>query len=192
MDRLFGSAAILAGGESSRMGFDKALLANRCGRQNLELLVESLSAHFYDVFIVRRRGLFDDTPMPPGVRIVYDDMGESGPMTGIVSALANCACEFAFICACDAQPIHPAYLDLLIRLTNENTGRDAVLPRVNGYIQPFWSFYGARLLPQARAEVISKQQSPFRFIKNRDIYVVEENVITDAGVPTAMFSNRND
>ena len=185
-----GSAAILAGGESRRMGFDKALLAARDGGSNLDALAESLSARFSDIFIVRRRGLFELTPLPPSVRVVYDDMDEPGPMAGVVSAMANSISNYVFICACDAQPVHPAYLDFIIGLTAA-TPRDAVLPRVGGYIQPFWSMYGVHMLPDARAAVKSNLQSPYRFIQSRDIYIIEEDAISAAGVPASMFSNRN-
>jgi molybdopterin-guanine dinucleotide biosynthesis protein A len=190
MDHNFRSAAILAGGKSRRMGFDKALLAERRGRRNLDLLAESLYVRFPDTFVVRRRGLYEETPLPPGLRVAYDDMEESGPLTGIASAMAHSASGYVFVCACDAQPIFPAYLDLLIRMAIANPG-DAVLPRVGGYIQPFWSLYGVHLLPLARADVLSKQQSPFRFIKSRDVFVIEEEAIAAAGVPASMFSNQN-
>jgi len=189
-DQDIGSAAILAGGESRRMGYDKALLASRDGGSNLDALAGSLAARFCDVFVVRRRGLYEHTPLPRGVRVAYDDMDEPGPMTGVVSAMANSESKYVFICACDAQPVSPAYLDLLTGLTAANP-RDAVLPRVGGYIQPFWAMYGAHMLPGARAAVKSGRQSPFRFIQNRDIYIIEENVIAAAGVPASMFSNRN-
>ena len=188
---LIRSAAILAGGESRRMGFDKALLAAPDGRRNLDLLAESLSVRYSDVFIVRRRGLYDQTALPRGIRVVYDDMEESGPMTGISAAMAYSLSEYVFVCACDTQPIQSAYLDLINGLTAEFRG-DAILPRIGGYIQPFWAQYGVHLLPDARAVVKSKRQSPYRFIKDRNIHIIEENAIASAGIPLSMFTNRND
>jgi len=172
------------------MGYDKALLCDSDGRRNLDLLVESLHARYSDVFIVRRFGLYEQTPLPPGIRVVYDDMEESGPMTGVVSALAHSESKYVFICACDAQPILAAYLDLLIERTAENHA-DAVMPRVGGYIQPFWSHYGVHLLPHARQAVKAKRQSPFRFTQNHGTHIIEEVAIVAAGVPITMFSNRN-
>jgi len=190
-NRAVRSAAILAGGNSRRMGFDKALLTARDGRRNLDLLAESLAARFADVFIVRRRGLYEQSPLPSGVRVVYDDMEEAGPLTGVVSAMAHGAGQYVFVCACDAQPVQSAYLDLINGLTAEFRG-DAVLPRIGGYIQPFWAQYGVHLLPDARAVVKSKRQSPYRFIKDRNIHIIEENAIASAGIPLSMFTNRND
>jgi molybdopterin-guanine dinucleotide biosynthesis protein A len=184
------SAAVLAGGEGRRMGFDKALLESPDGRSNLELLTDSLSARFDDVFVVRRRGLYEDSPLPPGVRVVYDIMDEPGPLTGIVSAMSYCECAYVFVCACDAQPILPAYLDMIIECA-ETYSCDAVLPRIGGFVQPFWSLYNTRMLPYARAAVTAGLQSPYRFIRYHNIHIMEESDVAAGGVPIAMFSNRN-
>lgn len=213
------SAAILAGGESRRMGYDKALLTAPGGKSNLRLLADSLSAHYGDVFIVRRRGVFEGSALPAGVRVVFDDMDEPGPMTGFVSALANAEGEYVFVCACDARPVLCAYMDLIDgricrQKDMQNNGRvyaqksisggerdyaqvkpdsyDAVLPRTGGLIQPFWSLYNKRLLPQARAAVLAKRQSIFRFIEKRFIYIIEESEIVEAGIPASMFANQNE
>ena len=248
-NRAVRSAAILAGGNSRRMGFDKALLTARDGRRNLDLLAESLAARFADVFIVRRRGLYEQSPLPSGVRVVYDDMEEAGPLTGVVSAMAHGAGQYVFVCACDAWPVPATYLHLIISRTDTYAADaakaanaadatnaanvvygadaanaicaanaaetadaanaansayiatstdaacaavDAVLPRVGGYIQPFWAVYGVHLLPQARAAASSGRQSPFRFIENRNIRIIEEDEIAAAGISLSMFSNRND
>ena len=190
MGDLLRSAAVLAGGEGRRMGYDKALLAADGGQSSLKLLTDSLSVYFPDVFIVRRRGLYEDSRLPRGVRVVYDEIGESGPMTGLASALANCAGGYVFVCACDAAPVLPVYIGLVERRAGAG-GFDAVLPRIGGFIQPFWSLYGARLLPCARAAALSGRQSIFRFIENRNTHIIEEADIADAGVPASMFSNRN-
>ena len=51
---LFGTTAILAGGKSSRMGFDKQLLMEN-DRRILEQVVEILKQEFSDILIVTAR-----------------------------------------------------------------------------------------------------------------------------------------
>ncbi|HQD42520.1 MAG TPA: NTP transferase domain-containing protein, partial [Bacillota bacterium] len=48
---LFGTAIILAGGKSTRMGFDKALL-NICGRPVVQMIMNQLRKTFDDIVVV--------------------------------------------------------------------------------------------------------------------------------------------
>lgn len=185
------SAAILAGGEGKRMGFDKALITLADGRSNLELLAASLASHFEDVFVVRRPHLYTDSPLTPSLRVVYDGDGAPGPLTGVVSALSNAAGgAYVFIVACDAQPVSPAYLDLITGVA-QGAQRPAILPQVGGFIQPFWGLYSLTLLDDAQNAVRDGIQSPYRFVKDRGIRILTEAELLAAGVPLSMFSNRN-
>jgi len=91
------SGIILAGGRSSRMGRDKALLEYR-GKTFIEILVDKLNAVFEDVFIISdRKRAFEFA----GVRIFEDIYKNRGPMGGIHSALKNAPTDRVFVVPCD-------------------------------------------------------------------------------------------
>ena len=61
----FGSAIILAGGKSMRMGFDKQFLKLE-NKSNVELLIEKLSPLFSDFIIVTNKpNEYDDKNVSP-------------------------------------------------------------------------------------------------------------------------------
>ncbi len=76
---------VLAGGQSRRMGHDKALLL-REGRSQLAFAVELLQEQLQDVFVSTRAGQGDESERKRYPQIVdaYDDLG---PMAGILTAL---------------------------------------------------------------------------------------------------------
>ncbi len=91
------SAAILAGGQSRRMGRDKALLEVR-GRTLVERVAERLAAVADEVFVVS----------PPragyerfGLRIVPDRYPDAGSLGGIYTAVAEASHDYCLVVACD-------------------------------------------------------------------------------------------
>lgn len=190
MDMTFGSAAILAGGEGRRMGYDKALLTLPDGSSNLLNLAGQLEACFSHVFIVRRRGIYADTPLPGQYPVVYDAFDAPGPLSGLHAALCEARSEYVFVVACDAGDVDPAYISLL---QQEVTRLEppAVLPRVGEFVQPFWAFYRTDLAQDIAYAVAEGQQSPFRFIRQYEPLIISESQWRAAGVEESMFTNRN-
>ena len=80
---LFGTAAILAGGKSTRMGFDKQLLMDGDLRI-LETVIETLKQEFSDIVIVTARPELYESM---GVRIFQDEYQGKGPLAGVHAAL---------------------------------------------------------------------------------------------------------
>jgi molybdopterin-guanine dinucleotide biosynthesis protein A len=127
-------AVILAGGKSSRMGRDKALL--RLGRETfLEKILAQLS-RFPEIFIsASREG--DYTRF--GVPVVLDLYPGKGPMGGLYSALVICRSPALLAIGCD-KPLFEAALGhwLISRLE----GFDAAVPITrDGRVQPLCAVY---------------------------------------------------
>lgn len=93
-------AIILAGGKSSRMGRDKALM-NLGGKAVIQYVADSLSKVFNDVFISGNHP--DYLAFGP---LIEDVFSEKGPMGGICSALEYCR-EDIFVCSCDMPFVSP-------------------------------------------------------------------------------------
>jgi molybdopterin-guanine dinucleotide biosynthesis protein A len=130
------SLVIQAGGESRRMGADKALLPflgkplilrplNRLAGIADEILVTSNHPEGY-----RFLGL---SPIPD----VFPGMGALG---GLYTALSAAGHPFVAVVACDMPFASPEIFALELLLARE-TGADAVIPRSAGGTEPFHAVY---------------------------------------------------
>jgi molybdopterin-guanine dinucleotide biosynthesis protein A len=103
---------VLAGGESRRMGQDKALLM-RDGQSQLAHIATILEQVADRVFVSARRSQQDDAERGRFDRIIdrYDDMG---PIAGILSALEEHPGVDWLVVACDLPNIDAATLRFLL------------------------------------------------------------------------------
>ena len=121
------SAAALAGGQSTRMGRDKALLPlAKGGPAMLALVLDSLAVIADDVFIVandpQKYHAF-------GVRVVPDLHPGNGALGGIQAAVEHGIHERCLVVACDMPFLNPA---LLRRMADEPSDYDVLVPLIPG------------------------------------------------------------
>ncbi len=106
-------ALVLAGGKSTRMNEDKTIL-NYHGKTQLEHTYELLSEHVDEVFVSSREGQwgtrFDHLPQ------IYDQLLNSGPIGGILSAQLKYPDSSFLVVACDLPFINNEVIeDLLVQ-----------------------------------------------------------------------------
>ena len=137
-------ALVLAGGRSSRMGRDKALLDwggetlleravgfwQRSGRVDGVLVAEGMPGRF--------------SPLPPGARAVPDRVPGRGPMEGLVSALLASGAELLYVSAVDM----PNLTEQAILPPPEH---DAAVYRRLGRSEPLFGVYRRSVLSAAEA-----------------------------------------
>ncbi len=136
------SAVILAGGKSSRMGRDKALLEID-GQPLLSRQIALARAAGAVQVCISGRAELDYTIF--GCRVVMDRFPEAGPLAGIERALAATSESHLLVLAVDMPALTA---DLLRRLRPMDT-TTGVIPLVNGRIEPLVAYY-----PKA-AEIIA-------------------------------------
>lgn len=121
------SAAVLAGGRSTRMGRDKALLPLTAGGPPMiQVVVEQLRGVASEVIIVSEsRPGYDAF----GHRVVPDDYPGTGALGGIATALRHAAHEHCLVVACDMPFLS---LPLLERMAGEPRDYDVLVPRLPG------------------------------------------------------------
>ena len=144
------TALILAGGDSRRMGQDKATLV-----LDGKTLLERVSATMQQVFpkvIVSVRQLRGGVDMPQ----VCDEQEASGPLAGLIAGLAQVDTPWVFAVACDMPFVTQAVVNRLASLRN---GFQAVVPVVGGYQQPLAAFYAASALETMRASLAAGDRS---------------------------------
>ncbi len=135
------TALILAGGESSRMGQDKAgLLLD--GQTLLQRVADIVQPLFTDIIVSVRQPRADCEFMQ-----VCDDPSHAGPLAGLASGLAQAKTPWVFAVACDMPFITP---ELIECLAGFRADVDAVVPVVQGHPQPMAAFYATRSLSNLR------------------------------------------
>ena len=131
------TALILAGGDSRRMGQDKAALVLD-GKTLLQSVTATMQATFPRV-IVSVRQVRDGLDVPQ----VCDAQVDSGPLAGLAAGMEGAATPWIFAVACDMPFINPAVIEYL---AGKRTDCQAVVPMVHGYPQPLAAFYTSSCL----------------------------------------------
>jgi molybdenum cofactor guanylyltransferase len=128
---------ILAGGKSSRMGHNKALL--RIGEHTIieRVIRASTSVSPSEILVVT------NTPQDSehlGHRMVADTITGQGAIGGIVSALHHSQTDAVLVLACDLPFVRSELLEMLITEFHQEAYQ-AVMPTVEGYPQGVLAIY---------------------------------------------------
>ncbi|MEC1740709.1 molybdenum cofactor guanylyltransferase [Schinkia azotoformans] len=157
------TAIILAGGKSSRMGTNKALLPMD-GKPNIELIKDQLTPFFSDIIVVTNDfEAYGFLKVP----IVKDEYVGKGPLAGIHTGLKNSNTETNFFVACDMPFISGELAKHLVELCNDYEG---VVPRINGTLHPLFSVFKKSVLPKVELCLMEER------LKIRDL-LVELNIL---------------
>lgn len=132
------TGALLAGGKSERMGFNKALIEVD-GVTIIEREAVLLRKVFDEVFIVA-----NEIPLYEGLslRIYSDIIKGAGSIGGIYTALFHSPSEYVFVAACDM----PFLDERAVRLISSITGYDAVIPDIGGRLHPLHALYSKKCM----------------------------------------------
>ncbi len=162
------TAVILAGGESSRMGQDKAdvLLA---GETLLTHTVRRMQSVFSRVVVSVRE---------PRSRLaclqVCDLVAGKGPIMGIATALESVNTHWVFVVGCDMPLISP---DLVLALAKRRDDCDAVVALVHKMPQPLAGFYSKNCLSVIQAQIERGERSMMRLLDSVETCLVSEEEV---------------
>ncbi|MCP3659223.1 MAG: molybdenum cofactor guanylyltransferase [Bacteroidetes bacterium] len=160
----FGSAIILAGGQSKRMGFDKQFI-NLHGKRLLHLLIKKLKKEFDEIILVT-----DVLEPIKGVKIISDILKNKGPLGGIHVGLKNAKSQYAYVVACDLPTI--LLEDIKLMKTKLINNEDVCLFKN----QPLHAFYSTRLVDAIENYLLSDLNYSLKlFIKPLKIAVINKN-----------------
>lgn len=131
------TAILLAGGQSTRMGTDKARLLWG-GTTLLQHIHALLSAHFDEVLLASGA---PDRYADLGLPGLADAPEARGPMAGVIAGLLAARRETCYLHPCDNPEVDPALLDALFAALQPP--HDAALLQVPGepYPQPLCALY---------------------------------------------------
>jgi molybdopterin-guanine dinucleotide biosynthesis protein A len=179
--------AIQAGGESRRMGTDKALLPflgqplimrvlNRLAGIADEILVTSNQPENY-----RFLGL---TPIP-------DLLPGTGALGGVYTALSAASHPYVAVVACDMPFASPALFAFELAVLRE-TGAEAVIPRSDAGTEPFHAVYRrASCLPHAWGALQAGKRRVDAWFGEVNIHYLNPSEIQPYAAPQLAFLNIN-
>ncbi|HUE21318.1 MAG TPA: molybdenum cofactor guanylyltransferase [Bryobacteraceae bacterium] len=137
---------VLAGGKSSRMGRDKALLPFRDGALagHVAAAVEAAAGSVTLIGNPQKYGHL-------GYAVLPDRSPGAGPVGGIETALGNTAADWNLVVACDMPAISAEFLRGLLDAA-ERVNADALVPAgPSGRLEPLSAVYHRRCLTALRA-----------------------------------------
>lgn len=192
------SVVILAGGQSRRLGQDKAVadfggepLLRRVIRRAVAGLAsgdgdglasgggDSLASGDGAVDVVvavsdaRRAAAL---PLAPEYRIAIDPCPGGGALGGIYSGLAAAGADWALVVACDLPFLSPPLLRYLAaqRRQADIDAVAAVVPLVGGRPEPTHAIYSRRCLPAIRARLAAGQLKAAGFLDDVAVRYLDE------------------
>ncbi|CAN5277620.1 molybdenum cofactor guanylyltransferase [soil metagenome] len=122
------SGVVLAGGASTRMGRDKAVLSFD-GERLVDRAVSRLQEVAEDVVVASGRRTIAAVEVPQ----VRDLRGGSGPLSGLIAALLQVDHDLAHVLAVDLPHADPALFSALAGMW---AGEAALIPSAGGRAQP--------------------------------------------------------
>lgn len=165
------SIAIQAGGESSRMGQDKALMPF-LGQPLILRVLERVSWLGDEVLVTTNR---PEDYRFLGVPLYPDVVPDRGALGGLYTALAKARQELVAVVACDMPFVNP---DLLVLGRDRllEGGLDAVIPRTEHGMEPFHAVY-------RRDTCVQAVQSALQAGKWRLISWLDDIQVATIGLP---------
>lgn len=144
---------MLAGGLSSRLGTNKALV--RLGRQTLigraVVFLESIASRVSVVGLSKSEHRLD-------VPTIADQVPNCGPIGGIASALEEARAEWTLILACDMPYLTPEFLRFLRdRAPLAGPEIQAVVPETQLGLEPLCAIYRKSTGPVFKAALTAKK-----------------------------------
>jgi len=134
------SGVILSGGESSRMGVNKAFIEIQ-GKRIIDSIVKLLSILFPEVIIVT------NTPLDYAcinARIVTDIFPQKGSLGGIYTGLFYSSHPHSLVVACDMPFLRREVIEYI---TGKIGSNDVVIPHLSDGYHPLHAVYSRRCLP---------------------------------------------
>ncbi|NLN49433.1 MAG: molybdenum cofactor guanylyltransferase [Clostridiales bacterium] len=185
---LIDTAIILAGGKSTRMGFDKQLI-NVEGFSNTDYSVKTLRPLLKNIIVVTNKpGLYKDKD----IIITKDCYKGYGPLGGIHAGLLESKSLYNYFIACDMPYINAGYIKYMMKKIYENNFiTDAVITKFEDWIEPFNAFYSRRLIPVIEESMINGNKKIGKFLEKSNVLYIEEKVARGFSPDWGMFINLN-
>ena len=170
------TVAIMAGGQSSRMGQDKSFVPFE-GRPLIEGVVERVAGLGAETMLITNKPA-DYAYL--GLPMHSDIIPDMGPLGGIYTAVTHARHPHTLVVACDMPWLNRDLLGYLIGLRHQ---ADIIVPRWGKFPEPLHAIYGKGCLPPIQDQLQSGWlkvvgfygQVQVRFVDRPEIERFDEN-----------------
>jgi molybdopterin-guanine dinucleotide biosynthesis protein A len=177
-------AFVLAGGQSSRMGQDKAFLPF-AGTTLLERALSTARAVVPQVRIVGSKHKFQTF-----AATIEDQFPAHGPLGGIHAALTSSSCGFNLILAVDMPFLDPRWLTYLLE-QSRNSSATVTLARTQDGWQPLCAVYRPDFASLAEPALRAGRNRIGELFSHATLRVIDERELAAHDFSSEMFRNLN-
>ena len=174
---------VLAGGKSTRMGEDKALLQWH-GKGQMYYLADILKQFCSEVFISCR--VEQANSIDKKYEVITDEFEDAGPLAAIISAFhqnKNCAW---LVVACDLPLLDAKTIDFLVQQRDETAVATTFQSAYDNLPEPLITIWEPKSLPLFETALSEQKYSPQQVLMNAKIKVLvvpDLNVLLNVNTP---------
>jgi molybdopterin-guanine dinucleotide biosynthesis protein A len=178
------SISIQAGGQSRRMGTDKALV-QLGGIPLIEHVLKRVEGLADEILITSNH---TEGLTYLGVPMVQDPIPGAGALAGLETALNAARGEHVLVLACDMPFVSRELIRYMIELAPR---ADVVVPIHAGYFEPLHAIYSKECLPRIESSLQDGQTRVISFYDEVRVQVIDENKIVTFDPQGMSFFNIN-
>lgn len=175
---------ILAGGKSSRMGTNKALLTLN-NKKVIEHIIEEMKQITDDIIIIANEPeLYQKYNIP----IFEDRYMHSGPLAGLETALFHMAGDIAVVTPCDTPFVHHSVYN---KLLHQMHTQDAIVPKYENRLHPLAGVYKKTVHSFIEQKIKNNELRMTSFYDDINVHIQEDFDEIDQSVLRKHFFNMN-
>ena len=177
--------AVQAGGKSSRMGEDKALV-HLAGITLIERVLARIDGLADEILITTNR---PETLTHLNLRMVGDELPGAGALHGLKTALDAARGEIILVLSCDTPFVSR---ELLEHLLSRAHAADAIVPKHSDKYEPLQAVYNRAIcLPAVEAALVSGERRMISFYPQVHVLPIEEPILGELDPSGLSFFNVN-
>jgi molybdopterin-guanine dinucleotide biosynthesis protein A len=177
------SAAIMAGGKSTRMGQDKAWI-ELDGEPLIARVASVLAQVAAEVIVVANDPRYESL----GLRVVRDRYPNGGALGGIATGVGAATHDTVLVAACDMPFLSADVWRLLLGHAGE---ADVVIPRIGGEYETLHALYTKTCVPQMARAIAENRLRVISFFDQVRVLAVEEPELRAFDPTLRAFTNVN-
>ncbi len=178
------TVAIMAGGQSSRMGTDKSFV-RFAGRPMIEVVLETVAGLGEETLLITNK---PDEYAHLNLPMASDVFPGLGPLGGIYTAVYTARHSHVLVVACDMPWLNRLLLEHMIALRQT---ADIIVPRWEKYPEPLHAIYSKACLEPIENKLKAKMLKITGFFGQVDVRFVERAEIEQFDKNGRSFANIN-
>ncbi len=177
--------AVQAGGKSSRMGEDKALI-RLAGIPLIERVLARIDGLADEILITTNR---PETLTHLNLRMAGDEVPGAGALHGLKTALDAARGEIVLVLSCDTPFVSRELIEHLLSRAHD---ADAIVPKHGDKYEPLQAVYNrSRCLPAVEAALGSGERRMISFYPQVHVLPIEEPILSELDPSGLSFFNVN-